>query len=276
MDDFVGVNRANWDERVASHLEAYEANAFADDATAVSGIVNDDAEVIRQYLPGGSMSGLKLVHLQCHIGLDTLSWARLGADVTGIDFSAESIRAARNLADRAGIVARFETSTVDDAPGTVRDTFDIVYTSVGVLAWLPRLDTWATSIHALLKPGGVFYVRDSHPILNAIDYDRGDGLFVLKQPYFETDLPTRYDHGTTYAADDIRLENTTTYEWSHSLSEIIQSLLTAGLSITAFAEGKTIPWKALPSLVETPAGYVLPDNPDAIPLEFSLVARRKH
>lgn len=275
MDDFVGVNRANWDERVASHLEAYGADAFAADATAVSGIVTEDAETIRRHLPDGSINGLKLVHLQCHIGLDTLSWARLGADVTGIDFSPESIRAARAIAARVGIPARFETSTVDDAPSVVRDVFDIAYTSVGVLAWLPHLDTWAAAIHALLKPGGLFYVRDSHPVLNAIDYDRDDGLLVLKQPYFETNLPARYDHGTTYAADDVRLENATTYEWSHSLSEIIRSLLTAGLSITAFTEGKTIPWKALPSLVETPAGYVLPDNPDALPLEFSLAARRE-
>jgi len=275
MNDFVGANRANWDERVASHLEAYGANAFADDAATVSGIVSEDAGVIRRHLPDGSIDGLKLMHLQCHIGLDTLSWARLGADVTGIDFSAESIHAARKLADRAGIAARFETSTVDDAPRVVQDTFDIVYTSVGVLVWLPHLDSWAAAIHALLKPWGVFYVRDSHPVLNAIDYDRDDGLLVLKQPYFETDLPTRYDHGTSYAGDDIRLENATTYEWSHSLSEIIQSLLTAGLSIIAFSEGKTIPWKALPSLVETSAGYVLPDNLDALPLEFSLVARRE-
>jgi hypothetical protein len=133
---------------------------------------------------------------------------------------------------------------------------------------------WAKAIHALLKPGGVFYVRDAHPILSAIDYERDDGLLVLNQPYFENGRPIRYDHGTTYARGDIRLENATTYEWTHSLSEIIQALLNAGLVITSFAEGTTIPWKALPSLVSTPAGYVLPDNPDRLPLEFSIVARR--
>jgi SAM-dependent methyltransferase len=274
MDEHVRANQANWDERVASHLQAYGAEAFADDPHAISSVVATDAEALEPYLPGGSVQGLKLMHLQCHIGTDTLSWARLGADVTGIDFSPESIQAAHMLAMRAGIAARFETSTVEDSPATVTDRFDVVYTSVGVLVWLPRLDLWAKAVYALLKPGGVFYVRDAHPILNALDYDRDDGLLVLNQPYFASDDPIRYDHGTTYADGDVRLENVTTYEWTHSLSEIIQALLAAGLVITAFAEGKTIPWKALPTLISTPEGYILPDHPERVPLEFSIVARR--
>lgn len=178
------------------------------------------------------------------------------------------------LAERSGVAARFEVSTVDAAPQAVHDRFDVVYTSVGVLVWLPRLDLWAKAIHALLKPGGLFYVRDSHPILAALDFDRNDGVLALTDPYFEMDQPARYDDGTTYANADVRLANATTYEWSHSLSEIIQALLDAGLTITAFAEGRTIPWKALPSLVESPAGYVLPEGGDRLPLEFSLAARR--
>lgn len=274
MDEHVRANRANWDERVASHLKAYGAEEFADDPRAISSVVTTDAKALAPHLPGGSVDGLKLVHLQCHIGTDTLSWARLGADVTGIDFSPEGIQAARMLATRAGVAARFETSTVEDSPDTVTDKFDIVYTSVGVLVWLPRLDLWAKAVHALLKPGGLFYVRDAHPVLYALDYDRDDGLLVLNQPYFESGRPIRYDEGTTYADDDVRLQNATTYEWMHSLSEIIQALLNAGLVITAFAEGRTIPWKALPTLISTPEGYVLPDNQDRLPLEFSIVARR--
>lgn len=274
MNDFVETNRANWDERVPAHVEAYGAIAFADDPDVVSGIVQADYDVLRPLLPASSVRGLTLAHLQCHIGTDTLSWARLGAQATGIDFSPESIRVARELAERAGVDARFETCTVDEAPGVVKEQFDVVYTSVGVLMWLPRLDTWAHAIHSLLKPGGTFYVRDAHPVLNAIDYDRTDGLLVLKQPYFESDEPTRYDHGTTYADDEVRLANSTTFEWSHSLSEIIQSLLTAGLRLEAFHESKTIPWRALPSFVESSEGYVHPGDPNALPLEFSLVARK--
>jgi SAM-dependent methyltransferase len=274
MDDFTAANRANWDERVPSHLKAYGAEDFADDPHAISAVVRDDALVMAPHLPGGSVAGLDLLHLQCHIGTDTLSWGRLGARVTGVDFSSESIAAARMLAERSGVAARFEISTVDAAPEAIHDRFDVVYTSVGVLVWLPRLDVWANAIYALLKPGGLFYVRDSHPILAAIDYDRNDGVLALTNPYFETDQPARYDDGMTYASADVRLANATTYEWSHSLSEIMQALLDAGLTITSFAEGQTIPWKALPSLVESPAGYVLPDGGDRLPLEFSLTARR--
>jgi 2-polyprenyl-3-methyl-5-hydroxy-6-metoxy-1,4-benzoquinol methylase len=271
---FIDANRANWDERVESHLIAYGANAFADDPDALSKVVEDDLSEMSPYLPGGSASGLKLLHLQCHIGTDTLSWARLGADVVGTDFSAEAIRAARTLADRAQVSARFEQCANEDAPAILNDTFDVVYTSVGVLMWLPRLDTWAAAVHQLLKPGGVFYVRDSHPVLHAIDQDRTDGLLVLRQPYFETDQPSRDDSGTTYAGDDLQVGSPTTYEWSHSLSEVIQSLIDAGLRIISFTEGKTLPWRALPSLVESPDGYIHPENPSALPLEFSVTARR--
>lgn len=274
MNDFIETNRTNWDERVASHVVAYGAEAFADDPAAISGIVRDDLEALRPHLPGGTVDGLTLAHLQCHIGTDTLSWARLGAHVTGIDFSPESIRAARTLAERAGLSARFEVSTVDDAPTVVKEQFDVVYTSVGVLMWLPRLDTWAKAVCSILKPGGVFYVRDSHPVLNSLDYDREDGQLVLSRPYFETDAPQRYDHGTSYADDGIQLGNATTYEWAHSMSEIIQSLLDAGLSLVQFTEGRTLPWKGQAGLVASPEGYRHPSNPDAVPLEFSIVARR--
>jgi hypothetical protein len=114
-----------------------------------------------------------------------------------------------------------------------------------------------------------------HPLLNAIDQDRSDGLLVLNQPYFETDQPSRDDSGTTYASDDLQLNSPTTYEWSHSLSEVIQSLIDAGLRITSFSEGKTLPWRDLPSLVDSPDGYVHPDSPSALPLEFSVTARRE-
>ncbi|HEY8720596.1 class I SAM-dependent methyltransferase [Pengzhenrongella sp.] len=174
-ESFLDANRASWDDRVEGHLVAYGAGAFADDPHAISKIVQDDATAMGPQLPGGTVAGMKLVHLQCHIGLDTLSWARLGADAVGVDFSAEAIRAARDLAARAGVAARFEESSVEGAPSALNDTFDVVYTSVGVLMWRPRLDTWASAIHDLLKPGGVFYVRDSHPVLNALDHDRRTG-----------------------------------------------------------------------------------------------------
>lgn len=271
--DCVAVNRANWDERVKGHLVAYGADSFVADPSAITGIVREDAALMAPLLPGGSVSGMKLAHLQCHIGLDTLSWARLGAHVTGVDFSSEAVVAARKLADAASLDARFVESFVDDAVAEVDERFDIVYTSIGVLMWLPRLDSWAATIHDLLVPGGTFFIREVHPILNAVDYDRDDEL-VLNGSYFPTSDPLRYDHGTTYADENMTLSNRTTFEWTHSVAEIVTSLLHAGLTLTSFGEHRTIPWQAHPSLIPTPEGWVLPSNPDRCPLTFSLSARR--
>jgi 2-polyprenyl-3-methyl-5-hydroxy-6-metoxy-1,4-benzoquinol methylase len=272
-DALLETNRANWDERVESHVIAYGANAFADDAHAVTGVVQDDLALMSGILPHGSPEGLRLVHLQCHIGLDTLSWARLGASVTGVDFSPASITAAKALAARAGVDARFVVSDVEHAAEIVNERFDVVYTGIGALPWLPRLDSWARSIHDLLEPGGVFFVRDSHPMLNALAFDRSDAL-VVTQPYFESGTPLRYGHGTTYADEATRLENNVTYEWPHSLSEIVRSLLAAGLVLTSFEEHETIPWAALAALEPGPDGYRLPPRLGRLPLTFSITARR--
>lgn len=273
-NDYLAVNRANWDERVEGHLTAYGAEGFVADPLAISRIVRDDAQLMAPFLPAGSVSGMKLVHLQCHIGLDTLSWARLGAHVTGLDFSPEAVAAARKLADTADLTARFVESSVDDAVARVNDRFDIVYTSIGVLMWLPRLDSWAAAIHDLLVPGGIFFIREVHPVLSAVDYDCDDDELVIKGPYFPTSEPLRYDDGTTYADETMILSNRTTFEWRHSVAEIINSLLQAGLIVTSFDEHRTIPWQALPTLIPTPEGYILPSRRDRLPLTFSLSARR--
>lgn len=271
--DYVAANRANWDERVEGHLIAYGADDFVADPAAITSTVRKDAKLMAPFLPGGSVRGMKLAHLQCHIGLDTLSWARLGALVTGVDFSPAAVVAARKLADAAKLQARFIESSVDDAAAMVGDRFDIVYTSIGVLMWLPRLDSWASTIRDLLTPGGTFFIRDAHPVLNAVDHDRDDEL-VMSGRYFPTSDPLRYDHGTTYADATIALSNRTTFEWPHSIAEIITSLLHTGLTVTSFDEHRTIPWRALPGLVPTSEGYGLPSNSDCLPLTFSLTARR--
>jgi SAM-dependent methyltransferase len=274
INDYLAVNRANWDERVEGHLTAYGADEFVADPSSISRIVRDDAQLMAPFLPVGSVSGMKLLHLQCHIGLDTLSWARLGAHVTGLDFSSEAVAAARKLAEAADLPAQFVESSVDDAVARVNDRFDIVYTSIGVLMWLPRLDSWAAAIHDLLVPGGIFFIREVHPVLSAVDYDRDDDELVIKGPYFPTSEPLRYDDGTTYADEKITLSNRTTFEWRHSVAEIINSLLQAGLFLTSFDEHRTIPWQALQTLIPTPEGHILPSRRDRLPLTFSLSARR--
>lgn len=270
----IAVNRENWDASVPGHLIAYGVEEFVTDPQRISSVVRDDLASMAPRLPGGSPAGLSLVHLQCHIGLDTLSWARLGAKVTGIDFSPASTRAAREIAGRAGLTATFLDSDVDHALDVCAEQFDIVYTGIGALCWLPDLTRWAQVVAGLLRPGGMFYVRDAHPVLNALDQDRSDGLLVLAKPYFDTGQPLHYHHTTTYAGAEVPGENADTYEWQHSLSEIVQSLLDAGLTVTALAEHRMIPWRALPQMVHTPAGWVLPDDAEQVPLTFSLMATK--
>jgi len=188
--------------------------------------------------------------------------------------SSAATAAARDIAARAGLSATFLDSDVDAALSVCRREFDIVYTSIGVLPWLPDLTRWAQVVAGLLRPGGLFYLRDAHPILNGMQYDRTDGALVLTGPYFPTEVPVRYEDGTTYADADARLANAVTYEWPHSMAEIVQSLLDAGLVLTSLAEHRAIPWQALPQLVATPHGYVLSDQPDRLPLTFSLTATK--
>lgn len=270
--DFVAANMRNWDERVQDHMQAYGAEAFADDPDEVW--ANTEAELLAPFVPGGSFSGVEMVHLQCHIGLDTISFARRGARIVGTDLSSEAIAAANSLAQRAGTPdASFVRCSNEDAPAVLGRQFDAGFTSVGVLAWLGDLDAWATTIHRLLRPGGVFLVYDGHPMMGAMQYDRDDDLLVVGEPYFATGAPTRFDDGVTYASSTL-MENNVTYQWPHDLGEILTALLRAGLRIEAFAEHRTIPWKALPSLVFTDDGWVLPEGSPSIPLMFSVVVRR--
>lgn len=271
-DEFVEANRANWDARVSDHLSAYGAEAFADDPAA--NWVLSDLALMAPHLPNGSVEGLDVVHLQCHIGTDSLSWARLGARVTGTDFSGEAITAARGLAARAGLDVEFVQTLNEDAPALLGREFDVVFTSVGVLAWLSDLDSWARTIHTLLRPGGLFFIREGHPMMNALAFERDDDLLVVTEPYFSTGSPLRFDDGVTYASDNLIEDHVTTYQWPHSLSEILGALLRAGLTLLSFDEHTTIPWKALPSLTPTPEGFVLPSGHERLPLMFSVAARK--
>ncbi len=275
----MAANRSNWDERVPVHLTAYDADAFAADPEAISTVVREDMALVARHLPGGSPAGLDLVHLMCHIGTDTLSWARLGAAVTGVDFSPAAVAAATDLATRTGLPAAFveadvcATSAVVGAVDGAR--FDVAVMSVGVLPWVSNLQTWAATVAALLRPGGLFFLRDAHPLLGAVDYDdpvTTDGRPVLSGAYLATGAPRRYEHGTTYADDSVQLSNATTYEWQHSVGDVVQALLDAGLRLTSLAEHTTISWPVLPHLVRTEDGFALPEHRERLPLALSLTA----
>ncbi|GAB3400033.1 class I SAM-dependent methyltransferase [Schumannella luteola] len=269
----IAANMRNWDERVADHVTAYGAEAFADDPNAIG--LDVEVALLAPHLPGGTVAGLDVVHLQCHIGTDTISLARRGARVVGTDLSGEAVATATALAERAGIDATFVQAANEDAPDALGRTFDLVYTTVGVLTWLPDLAVWAEAIARLLKPGGALFLYDGHPFLYTFQFDRDDDQLVMTEPYFAlaADAPRRFDDGTTYASAS-RMSNATTYEWPHPLSEIFGALLGAGLQIEAFDEHRSMPWRALPSMGWREGGFRLPDGAPDAPLMFSLIARR--
>ncbi|WP_062317452.1 class I SAM-dependent methyltransferase [Demequina maris] len=279
-EDARAANLANWDDRVPLHVEAYGLDAYAADPTHLSSVVRHDLPVLERHLDGGSLAGLDLCHLQCHIGTDTVSLARAGARVVGVDFSAPALEAAARLAEGLGIDARWVEGDVLDARALVDAalgadrTFDVVYTSIGTIGWLSDLRAWARQIAALLAPGGVLYFRDGHPMLGTIDEDRDE--LVARYRYFADGRALRWDDDATYVGDGT-VESTVTYEWAHPVSEIVTALLDAGLTIEAMDEGRTLPWRFSPRMVERPDGDFEWPGEDAarVPCTLTVVARKR-
>jgi SAM-dependent methyltransferase len=277
MADYQEVNRANWDDRVPAHVASpdYGVQRFIADPGFLS-------EVVRFDLPRlGDLAGLRGVHLQCHIGTDTVSLARLGASMTGLDFSAPAVEAARALAEAAGADATFVQADVYEAADVLfshtaapRGGFDLVYTGIGALCWLPDARRWAEVVAALLRPGGRLFIREGHPMLWSLDDERADDLLVVRYPYFEHAEPNVFDVDGTYVATDMVFEHNVTHEWNHGIGEILTGLLDAGLAITAFTEHDSVPWEALPGKMEQADGgeWRLARDPSRIPCSYTLQA----
>ncbi|HET7494004.1 MAG TPA: class I SAM-dependent methyltransferase [Candidatus Limnocylindrales bacterium] len=227
----------------------------------------------------GDVTGKSLLHLQCHFGLDTLSWARLGAIVTGVDFSPAAIRLARELAADIGITdARFIESNVYQLPVRLADAFDIVYTSRGVLGWLPDIRGWARVVARFVRPGGRFYISEAHPVIQVFESEGvGPRELRLQYPYWEHGDPLIFDVHGSYADRDAELgAEHTEHGWDHGLGEIVSALIDAGLRIDRLEEQPFLEWPA-DFLVEREPGsgvYVLPDGPGELPLMFSLLASK--
>ncbi|WP_439690334.1 class I SAM-dependent methyltransferase [Curtobacterium sp. SP.BCp] len=266
------TNRANWDDRVPIHEGAYDIDALSDPDHR-SGVVREDLPVLARWLPGDSLDGLDLCHLQCHIGTDTVSLAREGARVTGVDFSPAALASARALADRLGVEATWVETDVLDARAAVTGDFDVVYTSIGTICWLDDLDRWAAQVAALLRPGGVFFIRDGHPALYALDEDADE--LVARHRYFADGTAQQWDDAGTYAGDGT-VANTRTYEWPHPLSEIVNALLGTGLRLRFLDEGRTLPWRFSARMEETGDGnFAWPGaDRDRIPATFTIVATK--
>lgn len=268
-EDARAVNLANWQDRAALHEEAYGLEAF-DDPEHLSEVVSDDLAALLPFV--GTLRGKDVCHLQCHIGTDTVSLARAGARVTGLDFSDRALEVAARLAERAGVDVTWVLGDVLDARAHVDGDFDIVYTSVGTIGWLRDLDRWAMQITALLRPGGLFYIRDGHPMLYTIDEDADDDL--VRHRYFADGTAQMWDDDSTYAGDG-RVAHSRTYEWPHPLSETMNALISAGLRIEKLDEGRVLPWRFSGRMVPVDHGWMWPEGVrDRIPATFTIIARK--
>jgi SAM-dependent methyltransferase len=242
-DDYLDLNRASWDERAPAHAASpdYNLQAYVADPAYVGHVVQFDRPLL------GDLSGLRGVHLQCHIGTDTVSLSRLGARMTGLDFSPASIEQARALVKRSGDDVSFVQADVYDAVSALGgEKFDLVFTGVGALCWLPNIARWAAIVAALLKPGGRLFIREGHPMLWSLADARPDGLLVVDFPYFERDEPTVWDEGGTYVETDVVFTANTTHQWNHGLAEIVSALVAEGLQVAGLVEHDSVPWEAFP------------------------------
>jgi SAM-dependent methyltransferase len=258
------ANRAWWDEAAPLHAQSalYDLEGFR--------AGRDDIRPF-ELIELGPVVDRDLLHLQCHIGTDTLSWARHGARVVGLDFSQTAVDVARQLALDCEIDAEFVCADVYDAVDALGGrTFDIVYTGIGALGWLPDLVPWAENAHQLLRPGGVLYLVEIHPVVRGVIEDgRTLTAHMFDAQYTKCDEPAG-----TYAVPDAVLEQTTTYERDHALSDVVSAVLDAGLTLELLHEQAvtSVPW---PWATRGADGYYrVPDDAPRFPLTYSLRARR--
>ena len=266
MDEKLEQNRRYWDEAAEAHFgsEFYDVEGFRRGRDSLTPL--EDEEM-------GDVAGKDLLHLQCHFGMDTLSLARRGARVTGVEFAPKAIAAARALAADLGLPARFVTSDVDGLPDRLEGDFDIVYTGWGVKAWLPDLGSWARVIARFLRPGGKLHFLEIHPFSHVFEEEGetprvANSYFVKGSMRFETG-------GATYASDR-GIEADHCYEWLHPISEIFGALLGAGLRIESFREFPRTCYRQFPWLEKRDDGmWHIPDGLPALPLSFALRAGKE-
>jgi SAM-dependent methyltransferase len=270
LDEFLKANLASWDEAVALHVASglYDVEGFKAGRSSLSALELEELGPLVH-------EGTSLLHLQCHFGLDTLSWARRGAVVTGADFSGEGIAAARALADAVGLSARatFVRSDIAGLPGALHGAFDVVYTSWGALIWLADLERWAEVVAHFLKPGGVFYIAEFHPYAYLLAEDSTPDAQRVAYPYFQHGTPLRFDEDGDYADPTAKQRNTVTFEWNHGFAEIIDPLLRRGLRLEFLHELPfTIPGLPFPFLERCEDGLLrVKGHHDDVPLSFSLL-----
>lgn len=267
MDEYLRNNLALWNEitDITSKSESYDVPGFLAGKSSLKQVEIEEL---------GDITGKSLLHLQCHFGMDTLSFARIGARVTGVDFSDKAIALAQSLTAKLGLDARFICCDIYDLPNKLTDQYDIVHTSYGALCWLPDLTKWAEIIAHFLKPGGFFHIAESHPFLNVFPNDEKTTELQVRFSYFPSAEPTKWEPEGCYA-DKSAVTTHPSFEWTHSLSEIINALIGAGLRIDFLHEFPFLCWDNFPFMIKGEDGlWRLPGDHDTLPLTFSLKASK--
>lgn len=261
------TNRKRWGESVGPHFRSrdYDVAGFRKGRLSVH---------LLEIGQMGPVRGKSLLHVQCHFGMDTLSWARLGARVTGVDYSHEAVATARRLAVETGLGSRakFVESNVYDMARNLRGKFDIVYTGKGALCWLPDLRSWGKLVSRFLKPGGRFYLLESHPFGDLYEDDLPE--WRQKYAYFR-ERPIRDEYDESYATEGTKLRNRVSYGWLHPVSEVLGSLIDAGLEVEEIREFPFTYWKMLPKMrLGRDGWWHLPKDEGRVPLMWSVRARK--
>lgn len=271
-EDYRAINLANWNSRVAFHERGYGLDRYRADPEHLSDVVRFDLPRL------GDVTDLDVVHLQCHIGTDTLSLARCGARMTGLDFSAPALEVARRLAADCGADVEYVEAELYGAVEALgRERFDLVYTGIGALNWLPDIRRWARVVSALLRPGGRLFVREAHPMLGTLAQPRADGLVVVEYPYFETAAGTRVVDTKTYVDHEGELASPAAVEFNHGLGEILTALSDAGLALAAFDEHDSVPWDFLQgaTVQDSTGEHRLRERPERLAASYTLRAVKR-
>ena len=261
MKDYLSINKASWNQRTLSHIASpwYEIDDFLAGQTSLKPI---------ELALLGDVTGQSIVHLQCHFGMDTISLARMGADVTGLDLSDEAIRQAKVLADKTGIAAQFVCGDVYQAPELLGQQYDVVFTTYGTIGWLPDINRWAEVVSTLLKPGGQLVFVEFHPVVWMFDNDFKE----ITYSYFQREAIEETEEGT-YAAEDGQTYQSVS--WNHGLAEVVGALLRQGLTISHFEEYPYSPYNCFAHTeAYEPGKFRIQHLADKIPMVYSIVASK--
>jgi len=261
----VEANRANWDERTPIHVASsfYGSRAAADWFAPF------------EWADMGELDGRDVVHLQCHLGTETIEFARRGARAVGLDFSPASVAAARDVAARAEVAVTYVESDVYSAVAALgAQRFDLAYTGKGSVVYLPDLVGWAEQVRGILRPGGALYLVEFHPLLNALGVAPGSAEdLTIRNDYLAGRGPVRRDASRTYTDGPALTGATVAYEWMHGVGEVVSALVTAGLRVELVRESPELPWPRWPSMRRTESGwFTLPDDQPRIPLLYAIRA----